>query len=351
MLDSRLYFVADAYMRNTTDMFTIGMTLPAVFGATAPKGNYADLETTGWEAALTWRDKFSLKSKPFNYDVKLTLADNKSVITKYNNPDKLLSDYYEGMVLGEIWGFVTDGYFTSPEDIANSPQQSPTFKTTANGTWFPGDVKFKDLDPDGFINYGTDRVDNPGDRKIIGNNSPRYMYGISLGGDWNNFNFSVFFQGVGKQDWYPRYESNLFWGQYTRPYGDIPKSQLGNIWSEENPNAYWPRYVSRIANNADGPLRAAQTKYLQNVAYVRMKNVQLGYDLPGNLISKISASNARIYVSAENIWTYSPLYKISKNFDVENAVASDQLFTSSNAGDAYNYPMMKSITLGLSITF
>lgn len=351
MLNGRLYFVADAYMRKTTDMFTIGMTLPAVFGATAPKGNYADLETTGWEAALTWRDKFNLKSKPFNYDVKLTLADNKSVITKYNNPDKLLSDYYEGMVVGEIWGFVTDGYFTSQEDIANSAKQSPTFKTTANGTWFPGDVKFKDLDPDGFINYGTDRVDDPGDRKIIGNNSPRYMYGINLGADWNSFSFSVFFQGVGKQDWYPRYESNLFWGQYTRPYGDIPKSQLGNIWSEENPNAYWPRYVSRIANNADGPLRAAQTKYLQNVAYVRMKNVQLGYDLPKNLISKISASNARIYVSAENIWTYSPLYKISKNFDVENAVASDQLFTSSNAGDAYNYPMMKSVTLGLSITF
>ena len=177
------------------------------------------------------------------------------------------------------------------------------------------------------------------------------MYGINLGADWNNFNFSVFFQGVAKQDWYPSAEANLFWGQYTRPYGDIPKTQLGNIWSPENPNAYWPRYVSRIANNSDGPLRAPQTKYLQNVAYIRMKNIQFGYDIPRNIISKISAENARLYISAENIWTYTPLYKISKNFDVENAVASDQVFTSSNSGDAYNYPMLKSITLGLSITF
>jgi TonB-linked SusC/RagA family outer membrane protein len=351
MVNRKLSFVADAYMRKTTDMFTIGMTLPAIFGATAPKGNYADLETTGWEAVLTWRDRLNLKSKPFSYDVRLTLADNKSVITKYNNPDKLLSDYYEGMVLGEIWGYVTEGYFTSLEDIANSPNQSPTFRTTANSTWFPGDLKFKNLNDDNVINAGTNRVDNPGDRKIIGNSAPRYMYGINLGADWNNFNFSVFFQGVGKQDWYPSAEANLFWGQYTRPYGDIPKTQLGNIWSADNPDAYWPRYVSRIANNADGPLRAPQTKYLQNVAYIRMKNIQFGYDIPRNLISKISAENARLYISAENIWTYTPLYKISKNFDVENAVASDQVFTSSNSGDAYNYPMLKSITLGLSITF
>jgi TonB-linked SusC/RagA family outer membrane protein len=351
MLDRRLYLVADAYMRKTTDMFTIGMTLPAIFGATAPKGNYADLETTGWEAVLTWRDRFNLKSKPFNYDVRVTLADNKAVITKYNNPNKLLTDYYEGMEIGEIWGYVTDGYFTSQEDIANHAKQSPTFKTTANGTWFPGDLKFKDLNNDGFINQGTNRLDNPGDRKIIGNSAPRYQYGFGFGGDWNNFNFSVFLQGVARQDWYPSAEANLFWGQYTRPYGDIPKTQMGNIWSQDNPDAYWPRYVSRIANNADGPLRAAQTKYLQNVAYLRMKNIQFGYDLPKNVISKIAAENARVYISAENILTFTPLYKVSKNFDVENAVASDQLFTSSNSGDAYNYPMMKSITLGLSITF
>ncbi len=351
MLSGRLYFVGDAYMRKTTDMYAIGLTLPAVFGATSPRGNYADLETTGWEASLTWRDSFTVKSKPLNYDLRLTLADNKAVITKYNNPDKLLTDYYEGMVVGEIWGYVSDGFFTSQADIDSHAKQSPTFRTAANRTWFPGDPKFKDLNGDGLINPGTNRLDNPGDRIIIGNNAPRYSYGINMGADYGSLNFSAFFQGVGKQDWYPRHESNLFWGQYTRPYGDIPKSQLGNIWTPENPDAYWPRYISRIANNSDGPLRAPQTRYLQNVAYIRLKNVQLGYNLPRNLITKIAAEQARLYISAENIWTYSPLYKISKDFDVENAVESDQLFTSSNAGDAYNYPMLKSVTLGLSITF
>ena len=111
MLSYRLSFVGDLYVRNTNNMYTIGFTLPATFGATAPKGNYADLQTKGWELTLTWRDKFNLASKPLNYNLRFTLADNKSEITKYNNPDKLLSDYYEGQVIGEIWGYETEGFF------------------------------------------------------------------------------------------------------------------------------------------------------------------------------------------------------------------------------------------------
>ena len=161
-----------------------------------------------------------------------------------------------------------------------------------------------------------------------------------------------FFQGVGKQDWYPSREANLFWGQYNRPYGGIPKSQLGNIWTEENPDAYFPRYVSRVASNANGTLAATQTKYLQNVAYLRLKNIQFGYNLPRKVASKIGSSAARVYVSAENIFTWSPLHKITRDIDVENAVNSDRLFApDSNAGDGYNYPLMKSVTCGLSITF
>lgn len=351
MLSNRLNFVADAYVRTTTDMFTVGLTLPAVFGADAPKGNYADLETKGWEMMLSYRDKFSVGAKPFNYDVRLTLADNKSVITKYNNPQKLLSDYYVGQTLGEIWGYTTEGFFKSAEDVKNSASQN-LFRTASSGLWFPGDIKFRDTNGDGQITPGTNRIENPGDRSIIGNSSPRYTYGIMLGADWNNFFFSAFVQGVGKQDWYPSREANLFWGQYNRPYGDIPKSQLGNIWTEQNPDAYFPRYVSRIASNANGTLSAAQTKYLLNVAYMRLKNIQLGYNLPRTVSSKIGAAAAKVYVSAENIWSLSPLYKITRDFDVESAVASDQVFSpGGNSGDAYNYPIMKSVTLGLSITF
>ncbi len=179
-------------------------------------------------------------------------------------------------------------------------------------------------------------------------------FGLDLGASWNNLFFSAFFQGIGKQDWYPRYESNLFWGQYNRPYGDIPKWHLkpGMIWSEDNPDSFFPRYVSRLANRNEGILRQPQSKYVMNAAYCRLKNLQFGYNLPRSLTSKYGARATRIYFSADNIWTYSPLYKIVDNIDVENATApSDQLFTSSNAGDGYNYPMLKSLTLGLSVTF
>ncbi|GAB3993665.1 TonB-dependent receptor [Spirosoma daeguense] len=351
MLSNRLNFVADAYIRTTTDMFTVGLTLPAVFGATAPKGNYANLETKGFEAALTYRDKFSLGSKPFNFDLRLTLADYTSTITKYNNPQKLLSDYYEGQRLGEIWGYTTAGFYTSAEDVKNSASQS-LFRTASSGLWFPGDIKFTDTNGDGAITPGTGRVENPGDRSIIGNSTPRYTYGAMLGADWNNFFFSAFFQGVGSQQWYPSGEASLFWGQYNRPYGGIPKAQLGNIWTEQNTDAYFPRYVSRLASNANGTLIAPQTRYLQSVAYLRLKNIQIGYNLPKSIASKIGSSAARVYVSAENVWTLSPLLKRTKDFDVESAVASDQVFNpNGNSGDAYNYPLMKSITCGLSITF
>ncbi len=351
MLSNRLSFVADAYVRTTTDMFTVGLTLPAVFGATAPKGNYADLETKGWEAMLTYRDRFTAGSKPFNYDLRLTLSDYTAVITKYNNPQKQLTDYYVGQKLGEIWGYTTDGFFTSAEDVKNSASQS-LFRSANSGIWFPGDIKFKDTNGDGSITPGTNRIENPGDRSIIGNSLPRYTYGMMLGADWNNIFFSAFIQGVGKQDWYPSREANLFWGQYNRPYGGIPKSQLGNIWTPENTDAYFPRYVSRIASNANGTLSAPQTKYLQNVRYMRLKNIQLGYNFPRKIASKIGASTGRVFISAENIWSLSPLHKITKDFDVESAVASDQVFSpGGNSGDAYNYPIMKSVTLGLSVTF
>lgn len=353
MLDGRLQFTGDAYIRNTEDMFTIGMTLPAVFGATSPRGNYADLRTTGWELMLGWGDQFDIASKPFDYRIRFTLSDNKSVITRYNNPDKFLDDYYEGMRVGEMWGFITEGFFKTQEEIENHADQS-VYRSTSWGGIFPGDIKLKDVDGDGVISDGDNTANNPGDRVIIGNSAPRYAFGLDLGASWNNFFFSAFFQGIGKQDWYPRYESNLFWGQYNRPYGDIPKWHLkpGMIWSEDNPDSFFPRYVSRLANRNEGILRQPQSKYVMNAAYCRLKNLQFGYNLPRSLTSKYGARATRIYFSADNIWTYSPLYKIVDNIDVENATApSDQLFTSSNAGDGYNYPMLKSLTLGLSVTF
>ncbi|MEI6277406.1 MAG: TonB-dependent receptor [Prolixibacteraceae bacterium] len=353
MLSDRLRFVGDMYERNTTNMFTIGLTLPATFGATAPKGNYADLKTNGWEMSVTWRDHFNLASKPFNYDVRLTLADSKSVITRYNNPDKLLSDYYEGQVIGEMWGYTTEGFFKDQADIDSHAKQSPQMRASPTNIWFPGDIKLKDKNGDGFINIGTNRVSDPGDRSIIGNTSAHYSYGINLGADWNNFFVSAYANGVLKQDWYPSVEAEFFWGQYNRPYNNIPVWHLGNMWTPTNTEAYFPRTMSRAASsNTARELGVVQTKYKQNVAFIRLANFQFGYSLPKSLISKIGAENMKVFFSGENLWAYSPLYKLVKGIDVENTVPSDQVFSpGGNSGDGYNYPLLKSISFGLSITF
>jgi len=352
MLSDRLSFVGDYYIRNTTDMFTIGLTLPAVFGATSPKGNYADLQTKGWEMSLSFRDMIKTVSKPVNYRIRFTLADSKAVIQKYNNPDKLLTDYYEGQVIGEIWGYETEGFFIDDEDVASHAKQSPEMRASPTNLWYPGDIKLKDLNNDGFINRGTNMVSNPGDRRIIGNDRPRYAYGINLDADWNNIFFSTFFQGVGKQDWYPSTEAEFFWGQYNRPYNNIPTFHLGNMWTPDNTDAYFPRTMSRAASNATTrTLGVAQTKYLQNIAYIRMKNIQLGYSLPTSIISKIRASGLKVYVSGENLWSWSPLYKLVRHLDPENTEGSDRILSGGTSGDGYNYPMLKSLTFGLSVVF
>ncbi|EDM37158.1 hypothetical protein PBAL39_05148 [Pedobacter sp. BAL39] len=353
MLANRLTFTADAYIRDTKDMFTVGLTAPATFGNTVPKGNYADLRTKGWEVTVAWNDLIGSSSKPFKYNVRLSLADNTSKITRYNNPDKLLSDYYVGQKIGEIWGYETEGFFIDQADIDSHAKQSPQMRASPTNIWYPGDIKLKDRNGDGFINVGDNSVNNPGDRRIIGNSAARYLYSINLGADWNNFFFSTFFQGVGKQQWYPSTETEMFWGQYNRPYNNIPTFHVGNMWTPDNTDAYFPRTMSRAASsNTNRELGVAQTRYLQNVAYLRMKNLQVGYNIPARLLSKIGARSAKVFFSGENLFTYSPLYKVVKTIDVENAVPSDQdLNKDSKNGDGYNYPMLKSYSLGLTIGF
>ena len=368
-LDCRLSATGDYYIRKTNDMFTIGSTLPAVFGTTAPKGNYADMKTNGWEMTISWRDQFPVMGKPFMYDFRFTLSDYKSKITKYNNPDKFLGsyndarcNYYEGMTIGEIWGYVTEGFFTSDEDVQNHADQSLYFASNS-GTWLPGDIKFKDLDGSGKIDYGTNRVGDSGDKKVIGNTTPRYTYSFSLGAEWNGIFVSAFFQGVGKQDWWPGTDNALFWGQYNRPYNNIPTSMLNQIWSEENPNTYFPRYRGYVALQGTRELSVVQTRYLQNAAYFRLKNLQIGYTFPKRLIAKACMQNARVYVSGENLCSWSPLYKHTKNFDVANIYGSDTEADAmvsnnggtnsiiSNGGQTYSYPLLKSISFGLQVTF
>src|SRR5690606_37218891 len=187
LLRNKIMINADFYSRKTTSMFTAGRELPAVFGAASPQGNYADLETKGFELTVNYRDNFEVAGKPLNFDIRATLADSKSKILKFNNERRLLTDYYEGQTLGDIWGYVTEAVLSEREDESRTAADTGILKTTAPGVWRTGDIKFKDIDNDGVIHKGENTVDNPGDRIIIGNESPLYSFGLNLGLDYSNF--------------------------------------------------------------------------------------------------------------------------------------------------------------------
>ncbi|UZD23901.1 TonB-dependent receptor [Algoriphagus halophytocola] len=350
-LGNRLQFTGDWYRRWTTDMFTVGPTLPAIYGTTVPKGNYADLETTGWEATVTWNDEFIMGDKPFKYNVRLALSDYKAYVTKYNNPDKNLTDYYEGQRIGEIWGYQVEGLFRTDEEILNSPSQS-NIRNTNTRKNYVGDLKFKNLDGDDVIYHGSNRVGDSGDKSIIGNSEPRYTYGVNLNAEWNGFFIGAFFQGVLKQDWYPSGESR-FWGQYNRPYNQYPSWHEDNMFREElgNFDAYLPRLVGYVALGSDRALSTPNDRFIQNVAYIRLRNIQVGYTFPEHLTSKIHANNVKVYLSAENLWTWSSLYKRTKDTDVTSIYGSDRDLSGGTSGDGYNYPMLKAISAGLTVNF
>ena len=222
---NRLMFTADAYIRDTKDMLTAGVALPAVYGTSSPKMNAADLRTKGYEFQLSWRDGFNLFGKPFNYSVTASFSDYITEITKFDNPERTFAkSYYVGMRMGEIWGYHTGGLFRSDAEAADY-KIDQTFVNQAiisaagdERGLHGGDVKFLDLNGDGVVNQGKNTVDDPGDRTIIGNNQPRYNYGINLSVQYFGFDFGIFFQGVGKMDWAPAANNVLFYGPYARPY-------------------------------------------------------------------------------------------------------------------------------------
>lgn len=359
VLNNRLSMVFDYYHRYTTDMFTVGPELPHVFGATIPRGNNADLKTKGWEVSLEWRDQFDVAGKAFNYGIKGMLWDNRSWVTKFNNKEKLLSmTYYEGMEIGEIWGYSVGGLFKDQDDINNYTANVDQSRIIVSGSNIlkPGDMKFLDLDGDGEINAGANTVNDPGDRKIIGNESIRMQYGFNVNASWNNIGFSAFFQGVGKRNWYPAKESAYFWGQYSRPYGYMLKEHTGDdVWTEENQNenAYWPRYRGYLALNANRSMTVTNDRFLQNVAYLRLKNIQIDYAVKQSFVSRYGFQNMKVFVSGENVFTWSPLYKHTKSFDPEVIEPGDTDFrsTSGTDGDGYGYPMLRTFSLGLNLTF
>lgn len=366
-LNNRLSFSGDYYWKYTDDLLVYGPDLPQIFGASTPKGNYGSLKTKGWEISLTWRDSFNLKGKPFKYSIKASLWDNRTWVNEFYNANGDILNYYAGKELGEIWGFRTDGYFLSNEE-ASAWVQDTYHKNGSNFAAYAGDLKFLDVNGDGKIGVGKGTLEDHGDLERIGNEAPRYQYGINMSANWNGIGLSLFFQGVGQRDWYPSVESGFFWGMYNRPYGYLPTIHTTDAvqidystsnWVVTNASSkpYFTRQVAYAANRNVGPLSWENDYYMQDASYCRLKNITVDYTLPKSLTRKLNLEKVRIYASGENLLTFSPIYKHTKLFDPEVIGYGDSDFTDKDntglggAGQGYSYPMLKTITIGLDINF
>ena len=294
--------------------------------------------------------------------------DSKSVITRFANDTGSLgtvkgyienggspSSYYVGMTVGEIWGYTVAGLFRDQNDIDSSAIHD--FVQASDKVTRPGQVKIADLDGNGFIDSGNFAVDDHGDLRIIGNQSPRYRYGVNLSARWNGIGLSVFLQGVGARDWYPGSDAGMFWGKYGRPFfAVIPgiHNYTDDMYSAERNNwdtAYWPRMTTYQSNGSKAWTRLLEipnTRYLQDASYLRVKNIQLDYTFPKHICSAIRLQGLKVYVNAENLFTFTPLHKYAPNLDPEG-LSYDSDFAS--AADGYSYPILKSITVGVNITF
>lgn len=318
LFNGKLESFFEVYTRDTKDML-MRKDYPDVLGTGSPQENAADLRTKGWEASVKWRDRVS---KNLNYYVDFNLSDWTSKITKYDNPTGALSEYYVGQTLGEIWGYQTVGIIQNQEQLSKMANQD----RLGNG-WMIGDIQFADLDGDGIISQGENTISNPGDRRVIGNNNPRYSFGLNSGVQFKGFFLDVFFQGIGKRDYMPS-RSDWTWFYPWRSYnGD--KSWLTDTWREDNPDAYFP--ASSIGTRNFPP----QTRYLQNASYIRLKNLTIGYELPKAMLKRIGLSTMKVFVGGQNLWEYS---NIRKPLDPE------YIFSSS-----INYPLFRSYTFGLNL--
>lgn len=364
----------DIYRRNTIGMLTKGKDLPNILGAAEPNENAADLKTTGWEISLSYRNSAVVLGSLLNYSATFLLADSRSWITKFDNPSNSILQYYKGMELGEIWGLQSNGLFTSEADIKALDQSSII-------PWgalqiVPGWPKYIDRDGNGKIEKGY-TLDDTKDLVVIGNYNPRYRYGVDLNMEWKGIDLRIFLQGVGKRDYYP--SDYLYWGFYQQPYGstyahlldfyrpdsdsDIDRAKHSQSYinaglADQNHDAKFPILQSWLADVNLGPridglqgTAIPQTGYMQNAAYLRLKNLTIGYTLKTGIIEKAGIKSLRVFLSGENITEWS---SIKKYFDPESVNAN--IYTSPGIGSSRNgngmvYPFLRTYSFGVNINF
>lgn len=347
MFNNRLTGSFEYFIRKTDDMVGPPEEQSAIIGikpGDLPRVNNASLQTNGWELIVNWNDRIG----KVGYTVGFNISDATRKVTKYPNASKSLSTYYEGQLLGEIWGYETIGIARTDEEmqahLANNDQSK------LGSAWGAGDIMYKDLDGKPGISSGDNTVDNPGDRKVIGNSTPRYQYGINLGADYKGFDFRCFFQGVMKRDVWV--SSSYLWGANVEMWSIMGLKANEDFFRPEgdpmgaNTDGYLPKPYFAAGSKNIKP----QSRYLQDASYLRLKNIQIGYTLPTNLVSKIGLSKFRVYFSADNVFT---LTKMFETFDPEaingNWGDDNENTRANNAGKIY--PLTRTLSAGFNVTF
>lgn len=336
-LDNRLSGAFDYFIRDTENMIGPADELPVILGTAVPKTNNTDLRSKGFELELSWKDRIG----DFYYGARFVLSDAVTTITKYSNPSKSLNNYYTGKTLGEIWGYETVGMAKTDDEMLEHLISLPSGGQNALGTnWQAGDIMYKDLNEDGKIDSGAYTTEDHGDLKVIGNTTPRFNYGLDLTAEFKGIDFRIFLQGVAKRDYFE--QSKYFFGsrgwskwgtmvldQHLDYFRDNEDNPLG-----KNTDSYYPRPYLDSGKNVN-----VQTRYLQNAAYLRVKNLQLGYTLPKAWTSKININAVRVYFSGENLFTFTTMTDL---FDPETIGENEQ-------GNVY--PLTRTYSFGVSVTF
>lgn len=342
LLKNRLTGSFEYYIRDTKNMVGNAPELPNILGTGVPVTNNTDLRSQGWELTIGWRDRLQ---NGFSYGVNFNLSDARTKITKYpNNPTENIWNYIPGRYIGEIWGYTTVGLAQTDQQMQDHLATLPNGGQDALGQdWTAGDIMYADLNGDGKISSGSETLSDHGDLSVIGNNTPRYLFGLDLNASWKGFDFRAFFQGVMKRDVWQG--SAYMFGTSWQIWNDNGLTAVSdyfrdqNTWSvqngyqQENLDAYLPRPLHNYKN------QQTQTRYLQNAAYIRLKNLQLGYTIPNSITSRWGIQNLRFFVSGENLWTLSG---VDKQFDPET------LYGGYEEGVAY--PLSRTFSCGLSIT-
>jgi TonB-linked SusC/RagA family outer membrane protein len=318
-LKRRLQFDLDIYERTTRNMIGPSEPVPGVMGSSVPKANNATLRSRGFESILRWNDRIGANGP--RYSLNFNLYNAKSVVVKYLNPTGLITDWYEGKEVGEIWGYTANDLFKTQEEVTD--YLSKINMSFINSTWNPGDVKYLDMNGDGRINMGARSLQDPGDLSIIGSSTPRFQYGFSGSLDWKGFDFSFLVKGTAKRDFFvPNGEPNIrFWGvqawlftamtpEHLDYFRDKPGTETSGLYMGDaniNLDSYFPKQY--LNSNQNSKNRQVSSRYLLNAAYWRIQNMQLGYSLSSKVLEKLRIQKLRLYVSGENLFTNTKLLR------------------------------------------